>query len=129
MAAARAEIENAAGRAAGDAGPAPTEEVLLVLSDMARRSAVRRADAAAAALVAAIDRDLGVAAAFPRQSGRFAVLTAPDMPSVLLEIGFLSNLRDRRNMTSQDWRGDAAEAIAVAIDEWAVAHGRNPGAQ
>ncbi len=129
LAAGRAELENAAGLAVGEDGPPPTEEVLLVLSDMARRSTVEDAEAAAAELVAAIDRDLGTAAAFPLQSGRFAVLNAPDMPSVLLEVGFLSNMRDRRNMTSPDWRERAAEAIAVAIDAWTVAGGRSPGSE
>jgi N-acetylmuramoyl-L-alanine amidase len=123
MAAERAALENAADLAAGDAGPAPAEEVLLVLSDLARRSAAERSEAAAAALVAAIDRDLGATGEFPRQSGRFVVLAAPEIPSVLLEIGFLSNLRDRRNLTSAGWRIRAAEAIAVAIDTWAVADG------
>ncbi|HMQ94569.1 MAG TPA: N-acetylmuramoyl-L-alanine amidase [Amaricoccus sp.] len=129
LAAGRVAFENAAGLAAGDAGPPPAEEILLVLSDMARRNAARRSEEAAAALVDAIERDLGTAGTFPRQSGRFAVLAAPEMPSVLLELGFLSNMRDRQNLTSPGWRIRAAEAVAVAIDAWAVADGPRAASQ
>ena len=128
LAAGRVALENAAGLAAGDAGP-PPEEVLIVLSDMARRNAERRSEDAAAALVEAIERDLGTAGTFPRQSGRFAVLAAPEMPSVLLELGFLSNMRDRQNLTSPGWRIRAAEAVTVAIDAWVVADGPRAASQ
>ena len=128
LAAGRVALENAAGLAAGDAGP-PPEEVLIVLSDLARRNAERRSEEAAAALVEAIERDLGTAGTFPRQSGRFAVLAAPEMPSVLLELGFLSNMRDRQNLTSPGWRIRAAEAVTVAIDAWVVADGPRAASQ
>jgi N-acetylmuramoyl-L-alanine amidase len=44
------------------------------------------------------------------------VLTAPDIPSVLLELGYLSSRDDVKLLTSDDWRNRAADAVVTAID-------------
>jgi len=44
------------------------------------------------------------------------VLTAPDVPAVLMELGYLSNANDARQMNTDKWRAQVAEAIADAID-------------
>jgi N-acetylmuramoyl-L-alanine amidase len=46
----------------------------------------------------------------------FAVLKAPDIPSVLIEMGYLSNQRDEKNLTSKTHQGKIAAAIVRAID-------------
>ena len=51
----------------------------------------------------------------PQRSGNFLVLKAPDVPSVLLELGYLSNRRDERLMTTEAWRKKTAAAVADAI--------------
>ncbi|MDZ5448497.1 N-acetylmuramoyl-L-alanine amidase [Labrys sp. ZIDIC5] len=52
----------------------------------------------------------------PHRSAGFKVLTAPDIPSVLLELGYLSSRDDVKLLTSDDWRNRAADAIVTAID-------------
>jgi N-acetylmuramoyl-L-alanine amidase len=46
------------------------------------------------------------------------VLKAPDMPSVLLELGFMSNPEDRKRLASAEWRKETAAALKEAIDAW-----------
>jgi N-acetylmuramoyl-L-alanine amidase len=44
------------------------------------------------------------------------VLKAPDVPSVLLELGYLSSSQDAKLLMSQAWRDQAADAVVTAID-------------
>ena len=44
------------------------------------------------------------------------MLTAPDMPSVLLELGYLSNPEDERRILSQDFRDKIAGGVLRAVD-------------
>ena len=46
----------------------------------------------------------------------FYVLLAPDVPAVLLELGFLTNEADAKRLQSEKGRKAAVEAIAAAID-------------
>ena len=46
------------------------------------------------------------------------MLQAPDVPSVLLELGYLSSDRDSRALTSPDWRDKATATVASAIDSF-----------
>lgn len=48
----------------------------------------------------------------------FHVLKAPDMPSVLLELGFMSNPDDLERLSSPEWRRTTAMALKEAIDAW-----------
>jgi N-acetylmuramoyl-L-alanine amidase len=52
----------------------------------------------------------------PRRSAGFVVLKAPDVPSVLLELGYLSNEADVSDLASPAWREKAAQQVAKAID-------------
>ena len=54
----------------------------------------------------------------PQKSAGFVVLKSPDVPSVLLELGYLSNVSDEKNLNSSDWRLKAAKAIGEAIDQY-----------
>ena len=44
------------------------------------------------------------------------VLKAPDVPSVLVELGYVSNKDDLKSLTSADWRERTADAIVQAVD-------------
>jgi N-acetylmuramoyl-L-alanine amidase len=54
----------------------------------------------------------------PLKSGGFRVLRAPDVPSVLVELGYVSNREDLRSLTSEAWRGRTADAIVQAINSF-----------
>lgn len=91
-----------------------------VLVDLARRETAPRAEALAAALVASIE---GAGLALhkrPRLGAAFTVLKAPDIPTVLLELGFMSDAGDLENLLSRDWRARMAHAVARAVDAWAL---------
>jgi N-acetylmuramoyl-L-alanine amidase len=57
----------------------------------------------------------------PLRSAGFRVLRAPDVPSVLLELGYLSNASDEAQLNDPEWRRRAIESIAGAIALFAEA--------
>jgi N-acetylmuramoyl-L-alanine amidase len=52
----------------------------------------------------------------PQRSAGFRVLKAPDVPSVLLELGYLSNKTDGQALSSEQWRDKASSQVAEAIE-------------
>jgi len=58
----------------------------------------------------------------PIKSAGFRVLRAPDVPSVLIELGYVSNRQDLQSLLSPNWRNRTAEAIAQAIDGYLTMH-------
>ncbi len=52
----------------------------------------------------------------PHRSASLAVLVAPDVPAVLIELGYLSNSADADQMNTDSWRSRVAEAITNAVD-------------
>lgn len=55
----------------------------------------------------------------PVQAASFSVLKSPDIPSALLELGFISDEVDRANLTDPRWRARMVEVIAESIQGWA----------
>jgi N-acetylmuramoyl-L-alanine amidase len=90
-----------------------------VLMDMARTETLPRTDRLAEAIVRAIRAAEIRMHRSPLQSGGFSVLKSPDIPSVLLELGFLSSARDFNRLVDPDWRARMAEAVRVALVDWA----------
>jgi N-acetylmuramoyl-L-alanine amidase len=52
----------------------------------------------------------------PLKSAGFKVLLAPDVPSVLIELGYMSTKDDLKQLNSVTWRARSAEALVKAID-------------
>ncbi|MFK7937934.1 MAG: N-acetylmuramoyl-L-alanine amidase [Roseovarius sp.] len=89
-----------------------------ILIDLARMETQPRADRLAEALRLGIkQRGLTLNTRARRQAG-FSVLKSPDIPSVLLELGFLSSKQDRANIKDPEWRAVMAAAIRDAIVAW-----------
>jgi N-acetylmuramoyl-L-alanine amidase len=98
---------------------AQDDVVATVLMDMARTETTPRTERLALALEAAIKgADLRMHR-YARQEAGFSVLKAPDIPSVLLELGFLSSDRDLARLRDDRWRADMSGAIVTALKAWA----------
>jgi N-acetylmuramoyl-L-alanine amidase len=54
----------------------------------------------------------------PMRSAGFTVLRAPDVPSVLVELGFLSNSQDVKLLTSDAWRDRVTDAMTDAVQKY-----------
>ncbi|WP_163846510.1 N-acetylmuramoyl-L-alanine amidase [Pseudooceanicola aestuarii] len=92
-----------------------------VLLDLARMETQPRADRLARALVLAIRRSGLPLNTRPRRSASYSVLKAADIPSVLIEVGFLSSERDRENLTDPAFRARVAGAVRDAVLAWRLA--------
>jgi N-acetylmuramoyl-L-alanine amidase len=89
-----------------------------VLMDLARQETQPRAERLAQALVSGIGgADLPLNSR-PIRRAAFSVLKAPDIPSILLEVGFLSSKRDLQNLRDPAWRARKAEAIRDGLSLW-----------
>lgn len=97
------------------------DEVAGVLMDLARTETQPRADRLARDLVAAIRAEGLRTHRRPLQEAEFSVLKSPDIPSVLLELGFLSSQADLERLTDPDWRARMQAAILAALTAWAAA--------
>jgi N-acetylmuramoyl-L-alanine amidase len=64
----------------------------------------------------------------PLKSAGFKVLRAPDVPSVLVELGYVSNKEDLRSLLSDTWRDRTAASVAQAIDMYFATHVAGPRA-
>ncbi len=58
----------------------------------------------------------------PLKSAGFRVLRSPDVPSVLVELGYVSNRDDLRSLLSDSWRNKTADSIAHAVDGYFTTH-------
>ncbi|MBU2958580.1 N-acetylmuramoyl-L-alanine amidase [Paracoccus sp. 1_MG-2023] len=95
------------------------------LMDFARTDTQPRSDAFARLLASRMAlKGIGLHGR-PIQGAAFSVLKSPDIASVLLELGFLSDPNDRQNLTDPIWRGRMVEAVADATLAW----GRDEGAR
>ena len=92
-----------------------------VLMSMALVENRPRTDLLAESLIASIsDQGLRLHRR-PHQSGAFSVLRAPDIPSLLIELGFMSSPRDLANLRDPDWRARMQAALVRGLQDWAEA--------
>lgn len=94
------------------------DQVAAVLMDLARVETLPRTDMLATALIDAMDMAGGPMNRRPRREASFSVLKSADIPSVLVEVGFLSDTRDLANLRDPVWRAVMVEAIASGILAW-----------
>ena len=59
----------------------------------------------------------------PLKSAGFRVLKAPDVPSVLVELGYVSNKGDLEHLVSEGWRSKTVGSMAQAIDAFSWPNG------
>lgn len=112
-----ADKENKADLIAGIDLSAETPEVTDILIDLAQRETMNDSVRFAAELVQELRRVTKLLRKTHRFAG-FAVLKAPDIPSVLIEMGFLSNRQDERALRKESYRARIADSVAQSIDRY-----------
>jgi len=112
-----AEKENKADLIAGMDLSTESKEVTNILIDLAQRETMNESALFAAELVKHIRKVSKTLSNAHRFAG-FAVLKAPDVPSILIEMGFLSNRADEQALRSKKYRANLARAIGQAVDEY-----------
>jgi N-acetylmuramoyl-L-alanine amidase len=110
-----AEKENRADLIAGVDLSTEPDDVADILIDLTRRETRSFSSRFATVLVEQF-RQAATLNKNPHRSAGFLVLKAPDVPSVLLELGYLSNSQDVKLLTSDAWRGRATDAVLAAIE-------------
>ncbi len=112
-----AEAENKADVIAGVDLTAEPDDVANILVDLAQRETKTFSMQFARTVVG----ELKTAARLhkhPLKSAGFKVLLAPDVPSVLVELGYMSTKDDLKQLTSATWRSRTAQALARAVDSF-----------
>jgi N-acetylmuramoyl-L-alanine amidase len=109
-----ADAENRADLIAGVDLSAEPDDVTDILIDLAQRETKAFSTHFARALVSEIKTSARLNER-PLKSAGFRVLTAPDVPSVLIELGFVTNPQDLKLLTSDAWRTRVADSMVVAI--------------
>lgn len=97
------------------------DEVASVLMALARTETQPRTDRLADTLAVAIKARKLKMHRHPVQGADFSVLKSADIPSVLLELGFLSSEADRKRLADPEWRAAMADAILAGLTDWAAA--------
>lgn len=94
------------------------DQVAAVLMDLARTETMPRTDTLASALIENMAKAGGPMNKRPRREAAFSVLKSADIPSVLVEVGFLSDKRDLANLRDPVWRAVMVEALAAGVLQW-----------
>ena len=92
--------------------------VATVLMDMARTETGPKIDRLATTLVGAITKAGLPMHRRPHQKAGFSVLKSPDIPSMLIELGFLSSSRDLARLQDGAWRARMSEALRLGVLAW-----------
>jgi N-acetylmuramoyl-L-alanine amidase len=115
-AAALARKENQSDIIAGVDLSGENSPVASILVALAQRDTMNRSSRFAEMAVSELSHATDILPREPHRSAGFAVLKAPDVPAVLIELGYLSNSHDDGQMVTERWRDGVASAIASAVD-------------
>jgi len=117
MAESLAARENLSDQLAGVSLTDGPPEVADILLDLTRRETQAFSIALARNLLASFEGQVGLINNAHRYAG-FQVLRAPDIPSVLLELGFLSNPEDEKLLLDDAWRDKVSKLLVDSIERY-----------
>lgn len=109
--------ENLSDQLAGFSIESGPPEVADILLDLTRRETQAFSVALADNVVKSFEGQVGLINN-PHRQANFQVLRAPDIPSVLLEMGFLSNPEDEKLLLDEAWRARVAGLVTDAVDRY-----------
>ncbi|MCS6760097.1 MAG: N-acetylmuramoyl-L-alanine amidase [Candidatus Devosia euplotis] len=112
-----ADSENKSEVIAGFAMPQMAPQVVDILLDLMRREMRHQSYTLAQSIVHQLEPSVALRR-YPVRQADFFVLQAPDVPSVLVELGFLSNADDMANLLQGEWQRRTAEALARGISSY-----------
>jgi N-acetylmuramoyl-L-alanine amidase len=110
-----AEQENSADSIIGVDLSHESQEVRHILVDLAQRESMNLATKLADRLIGELKREATLLRNGHRFA-RFAVLKSPDVPSVLIEMGYLSNREDEKALKTEAYRGKLMAAVVRGVD-------------
>lgn len=117
-----AALENRAEAVGGVDLAADGDDVARALIDLSRRRALARGRALGEALATSLGAATPMLRDREHAQAGFRVLTSAEVPSALIELGFLTDAEDLARMRDPAWRRRAASAILTGLDRW-----RRPG--
>jgi len=115
-AAALARKENQSDVIAGVDLSGENSPVASILIDLAQRDTMNKSSRFAESAVSQLSQATDILPREPHRAAGFVVLKAPDVPAVLIELGYLSNAHDCAQMGTAGWRDATAQAIGAAVD-------------
>lgn len=89
-----------------------------ILMDLARQETQPRAERLARGMITGFRTANVPVNTRPLRFASFSVLKSADIPSILLEVGFMSNARDLKNLGNPNWRLEMAVAIRDSLRKW-----------
>ncbi|GAA6207512.1 N-acetylmuramoyl-L-alanine amidase [Cognatishimia sp. WU-CL00825] len=92
-----------------------------ILLDLVRQETNPRSERLAKAMVLGMQGSVGKLNNKPYRRAGFSVLKAADIPSVLIEVGFMSSKRDLANLKNPEWRQRLADGIRDGLQAWVIA--------
>jgi N-acetylmuramoyl-L-alanine amidase len=95
-----------------------SDDLTRLLVELAQRGTKDESGKLATSVLGALKGNFQLLRTRPWRQANFRVLKAPDIPSILLEIGFLNSAKDRKRLADPEWRAKAVALIVDGIADW-----------
>ncbi len=126
LAADLADRENNSDKIAGAETQAAPAAVTDILMDLTRRETQAFSISLAQDVLNSFNGQISMINNPHRHAG-FQVLRAPDVPSILLELGFLSNKEDEKLLLDEKWREKMVDRLTEAVRQYRISTVANGG--
>lgn len=94
------------------------DKIVDVLIDLARQDNLPRSEALAQTIIQELLQAIGLVNAKPLRHANFSVLKSPNVPSVLIEVGFMSTQSDLENLLDIKWRENFVLGVRNGVIKW-----------